>query len=156
MKKAKRLFCALLALLLFTGLCLPAGAAIVIYGHSLGGMIAQRIICDSDLTAAYEFLNALTFGSPYIVTDKAKREGTLVSLQDTDDIVPKFSLAIVLSREDYNGGLRRTGGFERDLNGAHNVSYKMNDTWGDLDALGVPDGGAVLTLDLDGLVTLPS
>lgn len=156
MKKAKRLFCALLALLLFTGLCQPAGAAIVIYGHSLGGMIAQRIICDSDLTAAYEFVNALTFGSPYVVTDKAKREGTLVSLQDTDDIVPKFSLAIVLSREDYNGGLRRTGGFERDLSGAHNVSYKMNDTWGDLDALGVPDGGAVLTLDLDGIVTLPS
>ena len=132
----------------------PAGAAIVIAGHSLGGMVTQRVICDDDLTEAYEFLNAVTFGSPYVVVDKDKREGNLVRLEDTDDVVPKFSLAAFLSPEDYNGAVKLSGGYADNLSDAHNASYQEADVWETFDALGINGGGAVLTLALEGLVTL--
>ena len=132
----------------------PAGATIVMAGHSLGGMVVQRLICDADLTEKYDFLNAVTFGSPYVVTDKSKREGTLVRLEDKSDAVPKCSLALFLSPSDYKGGTKMDGEYKTDLSGAHNVSYKKNKLWGSFDALGVDGGSAVLTLDLDKLVTL--
>ena len=131
----------------------PEGAAIVIAGHSLGGMVVQRLICDDALTEKYEFLNAVTFGSPYFMTDKSKREGNLVRLEDTLVIVPKCSLALFFDREDYNGGVKMTGDWDN-LSDAHNRSYKERGEWGGFDALGVQGGGATVTLDLEKLITL--
>ena len=133
---------------------LPEGSAVVIAGHSLGGMVAQRIICDEALTEKYEFLTALTFGSPYVVTDKSKREGELVRFEDADDPAPKFSLAMILSPADYNGAVKRDCGFDGNTDMAHNWSYYGSPEWAAFDALGVENGSAVLTLDLDGLVAL--
>ena len=132
----------------------PEGSAIVIAGHSMGGMVVQRIICDDALTEKYAFLTALTFGSPYVVTDKAKREGTLVRFEDADDIIPRFSLAMVLSPSDYNGAVKRDCGNADNPDAAHNWSYYASPEWAAFDALGVENGSAVLTLDLDQLVAL--
>ena len=141
----------------------PEGAAIVIAGHSMGGMVVQRIICDDDLTAKYEFLNAVTFGSPCVVTGKAKREGTLVRFEDADDIIPKFSLARLLSPSDYNSAVKRDCDTKDRFNLeypwsyldlAHNWSYYASDAWEPFDVLGTEGGSAVLKLDLDRLVAL--
>lgn len=142
----------------------PAGASIVIAGHSMGGMVVQRIICDNELTASYAFLNALTFGSPCVVTDKAKREGTLVRFEDADDIIPKFSLARLLSPSDYHSAVKRDCGFKQNrsyyeypwtfLDLAHNWGYYACPEWKAFDVLGVEGGSAVLTLDLGRLVAL--
>ncbi len=132
----------------------PEGSAIVIAGHSMGGMVVQRIICDDALTERYAFLNAVTFGSPYVVTDKSKREGTLVRFEDADDLIPRFSLAAVLSPADYNGAVKRDCGYGGNLDVAHNWSYYGSPEWAAFDALGVENGSAVLTLDLSRLVAL--
>ena len=141
----------------------PAGAAIVIAGHSMGGMVVQRIICDDELTARYEFLNAVTFGSPCVVTDKAKREGTLVRFEDADDIIPRFSLALLLSPSDYHGAVKRDCGLKDRpnleypwtyLDLAHNWGYYGCPEWEAFDVLGTEGGSAVLTLDMERLVAL--
>ena len=131
----------------------PEGSAIVIAGHSMGGMVVQKIICDDYLTEKYEFLNAVTFGSPCIVTDKSGREGNLVRFEDVGDIIPKFSLALLFDRNDYNSAVRRDGGYNS-LDVSHNASYYISPEWEDFDALGVENGNAVLTLDLDRLTAL--
>ena len=125
---------------------IPEGSAIVAYGHSLGGMMLQQIVCDGDLTAKYEFVNAVTFGSPYVGTDKSAREGTIVRLEDNSDIVPRFSFASPDSE-----AIRRGGNYGVNINGAHIGSYMKDDIWGSFDVLGVDGGSASLTLDLDSL-----
>ena len=132
----------------------PEGAAIVAAGHSLGGMVIQRLICDEELTAKYEFISSLTFGSPYVVTSKKLREGDLVRLEDKSDIVPKFSLAMITSPADYRGGTKRDGGYSGNLLDAHNVSYQRSGVWSGFDALGVEGGSAVITLPVDTLLTI--
>ena len=132
----------------------PEGSAIVIAGHSMGGMVVQRIICDDALTEKYEFLNALTFGSPYVVTDKSKREGELVRFEDADDPAPRFSLAIFMSPSDYNGAIKRDCGNANNIDVAHNWSYYGSPEWAAFDVLGTENGSAILTLDLDNLVAL--
>ena len=132
---------------------IPEGSAIVSAGHSMGGMVVQKIICDADLTENYEFLNALTFGSPCIVTDKSHREGTLVRFEDTRDFIPKLSLAVLFDRSDYDSAVRRDGGYDS-LDVSHNASYYISDEWEAFDALGTENGDATLTLDLDTLTAL--
>ena len=127
---------------------IPEGSAIVAYGHSLGGMMLQQIVCDGDLTEKYEFINAVTFGSPYVGTDKSAREGTLVRLEDKSDLVPRFSYASPDSEV-----IRRGGSSVINI-GAHIWSYMKDDIWGSFDVLGVDGGSAVLTLDLDSLQNL--
>ncbi len=125
---------------------IPEGSAIVAYGHSLGGMMLQQIVCDGDLTAKYEFVNAVTFGSPYVGTDKSAREGTLVRLEDKSDVVPKFSFASPDSEV-----IRCGGKYGINIGGAHIVSYTRDDIWGGFDVLGTDGGSASLTLDPDSL-----
>ena len=131
----------------------PAGSAIVIAGHSMGGMVVQRIICDDALTENYEFLTAITFGSPCVVTDKAKREGRLVRFEDAGDVIPKFSLARLISPSDYEDAIRIDCGYS-DLDVSHNWSYYGSREWAPYDALGVENGSAVLKLDFARLVAL--
>jgi hypothetical protein len=131
----------------------PEGSAIVIAGHSMGGMVVQRIVCDGDLTQSYEFLNAVTFGSPCILTDKSAREGRLIRFEDAGDIIPKFSLARLFDRDEYNSAVRRDCGYNS-LDESHNRTYYASSEWEAFDALGVENGGAVLELDLGGLVAL--
>ena len=131
----------------------PEGSAIVIAGHSMGGMVVQKIICDKYLTENYEFLNAVTFGSPCIVTDKSNREGNLVRFEDEGDIIPKFSLALLFDRSDYNSAVRRDCGYDS-LDVSHNAGYYISPEWEAYDALGIENGDAVLTLNLDCLTAL--
>ena len=131
----------------------PAGSAIVIAGHSMGGMVVQRIICDDALTESYEFLNAVTFGSPCVVTDKAKREGRLVRFEDAGDIIPKFSLARLISPSDYEDAIKIDCGYS-DLDVSHNWSYYGSEEWYAYDALGVENGSAALKLDMNRMVAL--
>lgn len=131
----------------------PAGSAIVIAGHSMGGMVVQRIICDDTLTETYEFLNAVTFGSPCVVTDKARREGRLVRFEDAGDIIPKLSLARLIAPSDYEDAIRIDCGYS-DLDVAHNWSYYGAEAWYAYDVLGVENGSAVLRLDMNRLVAL--
>ena len=131
----------------------PGGSAIVIAGHSMGGMVVQKIICDKELTENYEFVNAVTFGSPCIVTDKSAREGNLVRFEDEGDIIPKFSLAVLFDREDYNSAVRRDCGYDS-LDVSHNAGYYISSEWEVFDALGAENGDAVLTLDLGTLTAL--
>ena len=125
----------------------PEGAALVLAGHSLGGMIAQQLICTEEITSRYEVLNTLTFGSPYVVVDTAKREGRLVRLEDRYDTIPRFSIAFLFAPSEYNGAIKRDSPYLGDANGAHNYSYRNGDVWGAFDALGAENGAAKLLLD---------
>ena len=132
----------------------PEGAKLVLAGHSLGGMIAQQLICAEELTSRYEILNTLTLGSPYVVVDTAQREGDLVRLEDRYDTVPRASIAAFVSPANYNGAIKEDSPYAGDPNGAHNHSYMRGDIWGAYDVLGEKDGGARLFLDSAAMVTI--
>ena len=132
----------------------PEGAKLVLAGHSLGGMIAHQLMCEEEITSRYEVLNTLTFGSPYVVVDPAKREGRLVRLEERYDIIPKVSIAILLAPADYKGAIKRIGPYAGDTDAAHNRSYRNIDVWGDLDALGMENGTARLLLDRDAVKSM--
>ena len=123
-------------------------------GHSLGGMIAQQLMCAEEITSRYEVLNTLTFGSPYVVVDTDKREGRLVRLEEQYDIIPKFSVAFLLAPDDYKGAIKRAGPYSGDTDAAHNRSYRNMDVWGGFDALGTENGAAKLVLDRDAVASM--
>ncbi|MBQ6066439.1 MAG: hypothetical protein IJK89_06420 [Clostridia bacterium] len=132
----------------------PEGAKLVLAGHSLGGMIAQQLMCAEEITSRYEVLNTLTFGSPYVVVDTDKREGRLVRLEEQYDIIPKFSVAFLLAPDDYKGAIKRAGPYSGDTDAAHNRSYRNMDVWGGFDALGTENGAAKLVLDRDAVASM--
>ena len=132
----------------------PEGAKLVLAGHSLGGMIAHQLMCAEEITSRYEVLNTLTFGSPYVVVDTAKREGRLVRFEEQYDIIPRVSIAILLAPDEYKGAIKRTGPYSGDTDGAHNRSYRNIDVWGDFDALGTQNGAAKLVLDRDAVISM--
>ena len=123
----------------------PEGAKLVLSGHSLGGMIAQQLICTDEITGRYEILNTLTYGSPYVVTSADRREGPLVRCVDKYDVIPKFSPAVFLSPANYRNAITIDGGYFGNPDGAHNLSYPRADLWGGYDVFGVKGGDASLT-----------
>ena len=132
----------------------PEGEKIVFAGHSLGGMIEQQLSCTEELTAKYEILNILNMGSPYVLADASKREGTLVRFAEKADIIPRLSPAVFVNLKAYNDVTIKEGGYGFDPNGAHNLSYMRADIWGEYDVLGVLNGGATLTVVYDDIVLL--
>ena len=123
----------------------PAGAKLVIGGHSLGGMIAQKLRTDADLKDAYEILNVLTCGSPYIMVKDAEAEGALNRLADKNDAVPYLSPATLVCLWKQLDCHRADGGYVMDPDSAHCYSYSREDLWGGYDALGVEGGDAAIS-----------
>ena len=132
----------------------PEGAKLVLAGHSLGGMVAHQLMCAKEITSRYEVLNTLTFGSPYVVVNPAKREGRLVRFEEWYDIIPWFSIAFALLPDEYSGAIKRVGPYRGDTDGAHNLSYRNKDVWGAFDALGTENGTAKLVVDRDAVASM--
>lgn len=126
---------------------IPAGADIVLAGHSLGGMVAQQIAADKEVKDNYNIITTITAGSPYIMTKD--REGTLVRLCDKYDAVPYLSPATLVRLDLQLGGFRiaRDCGYFFNPDGAHNLSYRQTEYWNDLDALAVKDGDSQIYFD---------
>ena len=123
----------------------PEGSTLLLLGHSLGGIIMQQIMCDPDITSAYDIYGAITIGSPYVMTKKSRREGTLTRFADTSDTVPKLGPGAIFSRKNHKNAIREDGGYKGDSDGAHNRSYRDADVWGKYDALGILDGESYFT-----------
>lgn len=133
----------------------PANSNIVLYGHSLGGMVAQEIAADPQIKEGYNVLNTVTFGSPMIKL-LGCREGIVRRLCDTSDIVPYLSVytATPLVIEQVGGSERyeEDGGYNNSWLAAHNESYIRADVWGSYDALGEPDGNASISFNMDEVI----
>lgn len=120
-------------------------SSLIIVGHSLGGMVAQQVVCDKEIKENYNIIGTVTAGSPYIITF-AKPEGTVNRLADLGDFIPKLSLAtILLPITQFATPIYANGGYLLDPDGAHNKSYIDENVWGEYDVLGNKDGGAKLT-----------
>ena len=134
----------------------PAGAQLVMVGHSLGGMVAQNLAASRDFTARWKPIAVVTMGSPRTVMLPA---GLVKRFAVAGDIVPTLSLA--------TWGL---GGFDastqtwienmpagrwRDVYTAHMRYPTASDLLG-YDALGVPSGNTLLILDAVGQEYCPS
>ena len=150
---------------------IPKGSNLMITGHSLGGMIAQQVCADSQLKEDYNILYTIAFGSP-VVKGQSGYEGTLYRLCDKNDYVTYLgvgsNLALNFSKdllEDKGLSLASTGTVTRDggysgngitnviahpeLNNPHSahMSYINEQTWGDVDVCGIPNGTHQLKLD---------
>ena len=122
-------------------------AKIYIAGHSLGGMVAQQLAADGTLKANYNIVNTLTFGSPLLAA--GNREGTVIRLGDTSDIVPYASGSTINNTAWAIAGLNKeSGGYGMNATAAHVQSYGRADVWGAYDAVGQKWGNAALDLDL--------
>lgn len=124
---------------------IPKGAEVMLYGHSLGGMICQELACDRKIKDPYNITKILTIGSPYIMVVKDNREGELVRFADTSDTVPKLSPALLIDRKDYKDAHFADGGYNGDPDLSHNRSYRDAGVWKVFDALGTEGGDAYFT-----------
>lgn len=130
---------------------IPENANLVLFGHSLGGMVCQTVAANEYVKAHYNVLNTVTLGSPLI--KGGQREGVVRRLGDKSDFVPYLSVTgqvirqvFGLNREDggySNGGWSMKKGWT-----AHNESYIRSDVWGEYDVTGVKNGHATLDIDV--------
>lgn len=134
---------------------IPAGSDLILYGHSLGGMVAQDTAANETIKENYNILNTITYGSP-LIKFLGNREGTVRRLCDSSDIVPALSVYTLtpLAKEQFKGAERfeENGGYGMKWLAAHNESYLREDVWGTYDVLGIKDGDASITFDMDAAV----
>lgn len=129
----------------------PAGAALVFAGHSLGGMTAQHLRCDKQLQETYEILNVLCGGSP-LEEVEAAGEGSLHRLTDVLDMIPYIrSTSPCAFVCQIRTAHRENGHYFLNPDGAHNQSYVRNDVWGEYDVFGEKGGSAALRFNPAGL-----
>ena len=119
----------------------PAGAKLVFVGHSMGGMVIEQAIANSQLKAKYEILYSMSIGSPYILT-KGSKEGYLVRIVDRLDPVPFLSIPLLANPLIGNVDLETS--FKAPL--VHFKSYEQGSCWRSYDALGVKGGGSYIVL----------
>ncbi|MBK8460841.1 MAG: hypothetical protein IPL43_12205 [Micropruina sp.] len=74
---------------------IPAGAELMLVGHSQGGMTVADLASDRDLVTKYNVTNAITFGSPIDSTHIDPRVNVL-ELQHATDLVPRLDLGDAL------------------------------------------------------------
>ena len=123
----------------------PEGTALVFAGHSLGGMTAQLLRCDTELRARYEILNVLCGGSP-LMEEPDVPEGSLHRLTDVWDMIPYIrSTSLCAFVQQIRTAHRENGHYFLNPDGAHNLSYVRNDVWGDYDVFGEKGGSATLS-----------
>ncbi|MGW7097821.1 lipase family protein [Streptomyces sp. NPDC054838] len=73
-------------LLLRSGL--PAGAELMIVGHSLGGLTAMNLAMDVDLASTYRITHVITVGSPIDGKRPADHTTQVISLVNKHDVIP--------------------------------------------------------------------
>ncbi|MFD0638161.1 hypothetical protein ACFQ9X_48055 [Catenulispora yoronensis] len=66
----------------------PAGAELMIVGHSLGGMTAMNLACDPDFVGTWRLTHVVTVGSPIDNKRPADPFTTVVSLVNEHDVIP--------------------------------------------------------------------
>lgn len=130
---------------------IPKNSDILLYGHSLGGMVAQEIAADYKIKSKYNILNVITFGSP-LCAYTSGREGIVKRLCDKSDIVPycsKYTLSKFIF-EQLHGSEKcvEDGGYNLfKCLCAHNESYMRKDLWNKYDVLGKLGGNSKIVLD---------
>lgn len=120
---------------------IPEGEKIVFLGHSMGGMVIQQVIANSEIKAKYDILYSTAIGSPYILT-KGSKEGTLRRVVDRLDPVPFLSIPLLANPTIGNVSLETS--FLAPL--VHFRSYEKGSCWNGYDCLGVKNGGAYVEL----------
>ncbi|MFF1556375.1 hypothetical protein [Streptomyces sp. NPDC058279] len=67
---------------------LPAGAELMIVGHSLGGLTAMNLATDVDLASTYRITHVITVGSPIDGKRPADHTTQVISLVNKHDVIP--------------------------------------------------------------------
>ncbi|MEU6892461.1 hypothetical protein ABZ934_11835 [Streptomyces sp. NPDC046557] len=67
---------------------LPAGAELMIVGHSLGGLTAMNLAMDVDLASTYRITHVITVGSPIDGKRPADHTTQVISLVNKHDVIP--------------------------------------------------------------------
>lgn len=68
------------------------GDPVMLVGHSLGGIVAAGLAADPAFRARFTVTDVVTTGSPVALADVPRSVRTL-SLEHTDDVIPKLDLA---------------------------------------------------------------
>ncbi|MBC8167855.1 MAG: hypothetical protein H7Y20_18545 [Bryobacteraceae bacterium] len=122
---------------------IPKGSRVILAGHSLGGMVAEKIASDRKWQGMFRTTDVITYGSPQV--SGADVVGTRYTrFWDTGDPIPQLSLEAVNRKGNYKLVKGPTGEQLRD-NNAHDW-YPHNPELTTYDALGQL-GNACLTLD---------
>lgn len=128
----------------------PQGSKIVIFGHSLGGMVAQEVAGDTEIKDEYQILNTVAFGSPLCAYNNG-REGVVKRMCDKRDIIPLLSKYTLTNYQKQMYGKEKIvedGGYSFfSMIKAHCKSYQRSEIWGKYDTLGVLGGSNHISFD---------
>ena len=147
---------------LFKDGIIPSQKPVVVTGISLGGMIAQQLLGQQDLLATHNLRAIITFGSP--LTLPLERQGVkVVRFADVNDQVPELGEMMLrtglvtpaeMTQKELKQKLDELDGAEKivrtskysEMVETHALSYIEDPCWNDVDFLGDPNRGNVLTL----------
>lgn len=123
----------------------PAGSNLVIAGHSLGGMDAQRVAADPEIKDNYNILYVTAIASPLL--SYGETEGTVNRLAEKSDAVPYLSHYTLEDLDLQKSTRSEEHGDDYNITNAHTHSYEDAAVWGNYDAVGTKGGNAVITID---------
>lgn len=123
----------------------PAGSNLVLAGHSLGGMDAQRVAADPEIKNNYNVLYVTAIASPLL--SYGETEGKVNRLAEKSDAVPYLSHYTFDNMDLQKSTRSEEHGDDYNLFNAHTHSYEDTSVWGNYDAVGNKGGNAVITID---------
>ena len=150
---------------LFTNGTIAADKPVIVTGISLGGMIAQQILGESEIVDNFSIRAVITFGSPF--TLPLDRHGIkVVRFADVNDKVPQLGESVLrsgmvpvngMSKEELNAKLNELDKIEKisrqskysGLIETHALSYVEDECWSDVDFMGDAPKTNVLVLKED-------
>lgn len=134
-------------------LIIPEDKPIIVVGSSLGGMVAQQLLAQENLTSKYDFEAIICFGSPLIAPESRTENTKVVRFCDEKDIVPQLGKEYLteeldeeLLQELYDKEVIQEDGKYSTFIDAHMVSYVENKCWNNYDVFGVKNGENKITL----------
>lgn len=135
-------------------LIIPEDKPIVVVGSSLGGMVAQQLLTQDNLTNKYDFEAIICFGSPLIAPEARNDTTKIVRFCDENDIVPHLGNEFIsndiqediIEELDNKEKIVENGEYNTFIE-AHIISYVENKCWNDYDVLGVKNGENAITLE---------
>lgn len=117
---------------------IPEGSKVIFAGHSLGGMVAQQLAADSQITGRFEVRNTIAMGSPEIGNNK--QEGQVRRLVDANDPITSASGESaakgaygIKDPRQVNRDSKMAAGLGWD---AHSRSYLQPKVWAGVNVLG--------------------
>lgn len=134
-----------------TGEILRRGDSLFLTGMSLGGMVAQQLLAQEGIQDNFRIPHMVSFGSPLIAPDQRPNDTMVRRFADKSDIIPTLSISNTPENQAAFAHelIKSVQSEYKTAVGAHVFSYVDSSVWDSYDVIGVENGSATLTYQME-------